>query len=109
MIGHPKPKKKAKKSNTIPEKLVVEVFQRDNHCCQYRISAQCVQVHNEYNNSLHCHHIVKRRKADGHKKELLNACCWACHHEHGEISKIDKRWLDGENVYYGGRLKWTEK
>lgn len=105
---NPKQGKKKKHSTTIPKKLVVSVFERDRYRCQYRSSKQCIPVHNEFNNYLHCHHIVKRRKTNGHKQELLNSCCWACHHEHGTVSRIDKKWLNSEDVYKGGRLYLKE-
>lgn len=105
MPPNPKPPKKAKKKyKPIPKEIVKAVFERDSNVCQYcglltaglEATSQLV--------STHCHHIVKRRKAEGHKEKLLNTCCFGCHSLHGEISKVDKVWLDGENVYWGGRM-----
>jgi len=102
---NPKPEKKHKKSNAIPKRIVREVFERDHNICQY---CGCVTA-GLYKDSMlisaHCHHIIKRRKVEGHKVELLNCCCWDCHARHGEITKVDKRWLNGENVYKSWRLK----
>lgn len=100
MTPNPKPKKKPKKRKGVPEDVREAVFKRDKHTCQY-----CGQKFVPGDNPpLHCHHIVKKSQGGKDIKSNLNCCCWVYHHNHGEISMKDKDWLNGENVYWGGRL-----
>lgn len=103
-IGHTKPPKKVKKSNAIPIEVVTAVFERDKNICQYCGILTAGTEEDSQLVSAHPHHIIKRRKIDGHQVEFINCCCWECHGKHGGITKVDTRWLDGKNVYYSGRL-----
>lgn len=87
------------KKRPIPPKIVAAVFERDNYTCQY-----CGQMQPPEQHSLHSHHIIHKSQGGKDVEENLNACCWKCHAKHGEITKTDKRWLAGEDVYTGGRL-----
>lgn len=90
--------------SSIPKKTVQAVFDRDKNICQY---CGCTTSGLDEYSSLpaaHCHHIIKRRNIKGHQKEYLNTCCWECHAGHGKISLIDRKWLDGEDVYFSGRM-----
>jgi len=104
MIGNPKPHKKKKKPTAIPKPIVKAVFERDSNICAYCGVLTAGLDPDSILISSHCHHIVKRRKAGCHKEELLNTCCFRCHSLHGAISRIDKEWLSGEDVYYSGRV-----
>lgn len=99
MKANPKQgKKKKKRRKFIPKAIVTAVFERDTFTCQY-----CGDQHIRDSHSLHCHHIIRTSQGGETTINNLNACCWICHYDHGEISKIDKLWLEGKHIYKGGR------
>jgi len=105
MTPNPKPNKKQKKSTSIPIPIVKKVFDRDKNICQYCHITTAGLDHDSLLPAAHCHHIIKRRKITGHQEKYLNTCCWECHQNHGKISLVDKRWLNGENVYASMRIR----
>ena len=81
----PKKKRKKKRKKSIPKKIVLAVFKRDNYTCQY-----CPRVYSKHDHALHCHHIVHTSQGGKDTIKNLNSCCWVCHADHGEVSRIDR-------------------
>lgn len=79
MIGHPKPSKKKKRSNTIPKKIVLNVFIRDEGICQKCGMLTDALIDNDSLPSAHCHHVKYRSQCGKDIIENLITICHICH------------------------------
>lgn len=85
----PKPKKRTRQKRSLDRDLAQAVFIRDEYVCQY-----CFRMFPPINDpldcSLHAHHIVHKSQGGKDTMENLNTACWACHGNHGRITRIDR-------------------
>lgn len=99
-MHNPQPKEKRERlKGAAWNKRRIECFVRDGYRCQYCWDQQAEEQH-----SLHPHHIKHKSQFGGDELENINTCCWACHYTHGIITRVDKEWLMGKDVYKSGRM-----
>jgi len=62
------------------KKLALKIFETDRHQCQY-----CGLFYHPFKAPLHCHHRVFKSQGGDDQEDNLTACCWICHHDHGNL------------------------
>ena len=80
MIGNPKQGKKKKKPNSIPKKIVREVFARDENICQRCGILTAGLEEDSLLLSAHCHHRIHRSQGGKNTVGNLQTECFNCHY-----------------------------